>query len=102
MQSPSARAPQLVPKRMHLGRRAPAAAGGAPTPQERWVKVILAHQGRMRILRANLVGHLERLAKPGDIDPVIGSRILQCSEHVLRCNVPDEIVSRKGAAAKPG
>src|SRR6266849_8051109 len=72
------------------------------TRQERSVQVILVHQGCMRILCANLVRHLEHLDQPGDIDPGICSGLLQCGEHVLRCNVADEIVSRKGTAAKPG
>src|SRR5712692_1853693 len=48
-----------------------------PRRQGRAVQVILVHQRRMRILRANLVRHFERLRQPRRINSRIGARLSQ-------------------------
>src|SRR6266852_9011399 len=65
-------------------------------------KTSLIHNWRMRIFRANLVGHGQDLAKLGGFDARVRARFAQCREHLLGGNVPHQIVSLKGAAAKSG
>src|SRR5437879_2075863 len=69
--------------------------------QNHSVHVILVHQRCMRVLRANLVRHFERLGQPRRINSRIGARFAQCCKNVFGRDVPDQIVSRKRAAAKP-
>src|SRR5437764_6155387 len=59
------------------------------------------HKWCMRILCANLVGHFERLGQPRGIDAWIGACFPQRGQDILCRDVPDQIVSRKRAPAKP-
>src|SRR6266436_4417992 len=61
----------------------------------------LIQKWRVRIFRANLVGHGQDFGEPRGVDAGIGARLAQGREHPLRGDVPHQIVSRKGAAAKP-
>src|SRR5258708_243371 len=60
------------------------------------------HERSMRILRANLIRHFEYLRQARGINARIGARFSQRCKDILGRDVPDQIVSRKGASAKPG
>src|SRR5260370_24410632 len=62
----------------------------------------LIHNWSVRVFGPNLVGHSQYLGEPGGVDARIGARFVQRGEHLLRRNIADQIVSCKGAAAKPG
>src|SRR6266481_1036516 len=62
----------------------------------------LIQKWRVRIFRADFVGHGQQFCEPRAVDARIGARFAQRREHLLGGNVPDQIVSRKGAAAKSG
>src|SRR4029077_1682739 len=55
----------------------------------------------VRVLRANLVGHGQDFAEPRGVNARIGASLAQSRKHLLRGDVPHQIVSRKGATAKP-
>src|SRR5258707_5415571 len=62
----------------------------------------LIQNWRVRVFRANLVGHGQDFGEPRVVYPRIGARPSQRGEHLLRGDVSHQIVSRKGAAAKSG
>src|SRR5215472_16215503 len=59
------------------------------------------HEWSMSVFCANLVGHFQRLRKCLRFDAGIGARFAKRCKHVFRGDIPDEIISGKGAAAKP-
>src|SRR6266849_3909799 len=60
----------------------------------------LIQNWRVRVFRANLVGHGQDFGEPRVVYPRVGARFAQSRKHLLRGDVPHQIVSRKGAAAK--
>src|SRR5258708_19040081 len=62
----------------------------------------LIQNWRVRVFRANLVAHGQDFGEPRAVYPRIGARFAQRGEHLLRGDVPHQIVSRKGAAATSG
>src|SRR5258708_23350513 len=64
-------------------------------------KTSLIYRWRVRVFRANLVGHRQHLRDPRIVDARIGARFAESRENLFRGDVANQIVSRKGAAAKP-
>src|SRR6202023_3016055 len=64
-------------------------------------KTSLIYSWRVCVFRANLVGHRQHLRDPRVVDARIGARFAQSRENLFRGDVANQIVSRKGAAAKP-
>src|SRR5712692_4391001 len=62
----------------------------------------LIQKWRVRVFRANFVGHAQHLRQSRAVDAGINAGFAQRCEHLLGRNVPNQIVSRKGAAAKSG
>src|SRR6267154_3313720 len=60
------------------------------------------HKRGMRIFHADLVGHFEYLRQLRGIDARISAHFSEGGKNIFRRDVADQIVSRKGAAAKPG
>src|SRR5258708_38781474 len=60
----------------------------------------LIQKWRVRVFRANFVGHAQHLRQSRAVDAGINAGFAQRCEHLLGRNVPNQIVSRKGAAAK--
>src|ERR1700676_3782545 len=69
---------------------------------ERMAKTSLVQKWGVRVFCANLVAHSQHFREPRGINARISTRFAQRREHLLRGDVPNQIVSRKGAAAKPG
>src|SRR5260370_39108042 len=61
----------------------------------------LIQNWRVRVFRANFVGHSQHLRQSRVVDAGINAGFTQRGEHLLGRNVPNQIVSRKRAAAKP-
>src|SRR5882762_6175043 len=60
------------------------------------------HKRGMRIFHADLIGHFEYLRQLRGIDARISARFSEGGKNIFRRDVADQIVSCKGAAAKPG
>src|SRR5712691_8814247 len=60
----------------------------------------LIQKWHVRIFRADFVGHGQNLLQARDVDAGIGARFAQRRQHLFGGDVPNQIVSRKGAAAK--
>src|SRR4029077_13584228 len=56
-------------------------------------KTSLVQKWGVRILRANLVAHSQHVREPRGIDARIGARFAQRRQHLLRGDVPNQIVS---------
>src|SRR5256885_15332215 len=68
---------------------------------EYMVGLLSIHKWCTRILRANFIRHFQCLGQPRRINADVVTRLSQRGENILRRDVPDQIVSRKRAAAKP-
>src|SRR5216683_4841791 len=62
----------------------------------------LIQKWRVRVFRANFVGHAQHLRQSRAVDAGINAGFAQRRQHLFGGDVPHQIVSRKGAAAKPG
>src|SRR5579859_617619 len=67
-----------------------------------FMETSLIHKWRVRVPGANFVGHGEHFRQSRAIDSGVSAGFAQRGEHLLRGDVPHQIVSRKGTAAKPG
>src|SRR5712692_5885684 len=62
----------------------------------------LIQKWHVRIFRADFVGHGQNLLQARDVDARIGERFALRRQHLFGGDVANQIVSRKGAAAKAG
>src|SRR5713226_6952941 len=61
----------------------------------------LIQKWRVRVFRANFVGHAQHLRQSRAVDAGINAGFAQRRKRPFGGDVPNQIVSRKGAAAKP-
>src|ERR1700738_3001894 len=62
----------------------------------------LLHHGRVRVFRANFVGHLQQRREGGGIDSGVASRFADGGEDVFGGDIADESVTGERAAAESG
>src|SRR5215470_15552737 len=63
--------------------------------------LLSVYERSMSVFCANFSGHFENFPQPRRVDAWIGARLAKCCKDILGGDVAHQIVSGKGAAAKP-